>query len=309
MAIDFPSSPTLNQTLTSGLKTWQYDGEKWVIVPAPTTLDSLSNVEVPTPTSGDYLKYNGTSWVNDAIDLGTDTTGSYVQSLVAGTGITLSNNSGEGATPTVAIGQAVETTSTVTFGSVTAGGVTAGVVGSTTISTDSGDLTIAPASLATTIIGDLTVGTISPFFVNAGDLTVANDSSFGGNVWIDGPLRVEAIREKIIDGSIVSNNMTCDHFNAGIFYVTNPSANFTANVTNLSTDDGFTGTVSIFVQQGATGYYPSALQIAGTGQTIKWSGGTAPTPTSSSGKIDLFTFTMIRRSSTWTVLGSANLNY
>ena len=37
------------------------------------------------------------------ISLGTDTTGSYVSSLVAGTGITLTNNSGEGSTPTIAV--------------------------------------------------------------------------------------------------------------------------------------------------------------------------------------------------------------
>ena len=39
----------------------------------------------------------------NSVALGTDTTGNYVASLVAGTGITLSNNSGEGATPTVAV--------------------------------------------------------------------------------------------------------------------------------------------------------------------------------------------------------------
>lgn len=37
----------------------------------------------------------------DSVALGTDTTGNYVASLVAGTGISLSNNSGEGATPTI----------------------------------------------------------------------------------------------------------------------------------------------------------------------------------------------------------------
>lgn len=68
-----------------------------------TTLDGLTDVTAPSPSSGDFLKYNGSAWVNDAIDLGTDTTGSYVASLVAGTGITLTNNSGEGATPTVAV--------------------------------------------------------------------------------------------------------------------------------------------------------------------------------------------------------------
>ncbi|CAB4154382.1 hypothetical protein UFOVP629_113 [uncultured Caudovirales phage] len=66
-------------------------------------LDELHNVSLPSPASGDFLKYNGSLWVSDAIDLGTDTTGSYVSSLVAGTGITLTNNSGEGATPTIAV--------------------------------------------------------------------------------------------------------------------------------------------------------------------------------------------------------------
>jgi len=39
----------------------------------------------------------------NTVALGTDTTGNYVASLVAGTGITLTNNTGEGATPTVAV--------------------------------------------------------------------------------------------------------------------------------------------------------------------------------------------------------------
>jgi hypothetical protein len=41
--------------------------------------------------------------------------------LVAGTGVTLSNNSGENATPTIAIGQAVATSSNVRFGSIGVG--------------------------------------------------------------------------------------------------------------------------------------------------------------------------------------------
>lgn len=85
---------------------------------AATNLDGLNNVTVPSPSSGDFLKWNGTAWVNDAIDLGTDTTGAYVQSLVAGTGLTITNNSGEGATPTLAIGQNVSTSSSVTFAQV-----------------------------------------------------------------------------------------------------------------------------------------------------------------------------------------------
>lgn len=79
-----------------------------------TTLDGLTDVTAPTPSSGDFLKYNGSAWVNDAIDLSTDTTGSYVSSLVAGTGITLTNNSGEGSTPTVAVNTSTVVTLTDT---------------------------------------------------------------------------------------------------------------------------------------------------------------------------------------------------
>lgn len=85
-------------------------------------LDDIADVTITSATSGQFLKWNGTAWVNDAIDLGTDTTGSYVTSLVAGTGVTLSNNSGEGATPTIAIGQAVGTSSNVTFNDITVSG-------------------------------------------------------------------------------------------------------------------------------------------------------------------------------------------
>lgn len=92
----------------------------------------------------------------NSVALGTDTTGSYVASLVAGTGVTLTNNSGEGATPTIAIGQAVSTNSDVTFNSVTAGGVELGLF-SNTITTSSGGLTISPASLTVTIGNDLIV--------------------------------------------------------------------------------------------------------------------------------------------------------
>jgi hypothetical protein len=68
--------------------------------------------------------------------LGTDTTGNYVESLVAGTGVTLTNNTGEGATPTVAIGQAVGTTSNVTFNDVVVSGNLTVSGSTTTVNTE-----------------------------------------------------------------------------------------------------------------------------------------------------------------------------
>lgn len=85
-------------------------------------LNDTGDVTITSPSSGQFLKWNGSAWVNDTIDLGTDTAGSYVSSLVAGTGVTLSNNSGETATPTIAIGQAVGTSDNVTFNNVSVSG-------------------------------------------------------------------------------------------------------------------------------------------------------------------------------------------
>ena len=71
------------------------------------TLNDLGDVTITSAADGDFLRWNGSAWINDAVNLSTDTVGSYVTSLVAGTGVTLSNNSGEGATPTVAVDTSV----------------------------------------------------------------------------------------------------------------------------------------------------------------------------------------------------------
>lgn len=70
-------------------------------------LNDLKDVTITSAANGDFLRWNGTVWVNDAVNLSTDTVGSFVESLVAGTGITLANNSGEGATPTVTVDTSV----------------------------------------------------------------------------------------------------------------------------------------------------------------------------------------------------------
>ena len=73
------------------------------------TITNLANVSFATTIAA------------NSVALGTDTTGNYVASLVEGTGVTITNNSGENTTPTIAIGQAVATTSNVRFGSIGVG--------------------------------------------------------------------------------------------------------------------------------------------------------------------------------------------
>ena len=86
-----------------------------------TTLQTARTISLSGDVSGS-VSFNGSQNVDivttiqpNSIALGTDTTGNYVASLVAGTGVSLLNNTGEGATPTISIGQDVSTTANVVF--------------------------------------------------------------------------------------------------------------------------------------------------------------------------------------------------
>ena len=70
---------------------------------------TTTGVVTATTISGD-ITINGAgvaTIATNSVALGTDTTGDYISSLVAGTGITLANNSGEGATPTITVNTSV----------------------------------------------------------------------------------------------------------------------------------------------------------------------------------------------------------
>ena len=140
-------------------------------------------------STDNFLVSSGVVTIKDnGVILATETSGSFVQSLVAGTGVTLSGNTGENATPTVGIGQAVATTDNPTFAGLTAGAVTVGLGDNQTITTSSGNL-VLNASGDVVIAGNLQVdGTTStinsttvtiddPIMVLGGDSAAASDDN------------------------------------------------------------------------------------------------------------------------------------
>jgi hypothetical protein len=66
-------------------------------------LDELHNVSLPSPNSGEFLKYNGSLWVADAIDLGTDTTGNYMSGISGTSPVSVSHTPSEGSSATVSL--------------------------------------------------------------------------------------------------------------------------------------------------------------------------------------------------------------
>jgi hypothetical protein len=131
-----------------------------------------------------------------------------------------------------------------------------------------------------------------------------------GGVSLSGTVDVQELRETIVPVTLSTNVGTLDWTAGNIYYIgTAPTGNMTFNLTGVPTDNNKVMTINVFVTQGSTGYIPTTFQIDGTSQTIKWSNAAAPTPTSSAGKIDIFTFSLMRIGSAWVVIANSNLNY
>jgi hypothetical protein len=117
-------------------------------------LDALSDVSASAPTSGQFLKWNGSAWVPDLVDLNTDTSGNYVASLNAGTGVTLTNAvAAEAGTPTIAIGQAIGTSDSPTFSGLSIGAINLTVNGNLTYNSGTGLVTVNTLTDHNLIIG------------------------------------------------------------------------------------------------------------------------------------------------------------
>jgi hypothetical protein len=101
-----------------------------------------------------------------------------------------------------------------------------------------------------------------------------------------------------------------------LYYTSNASADWTLNVRgssgttiNSKLATGDSTTVAFLVTNGSTAYKHSALTIDGSAQTVKWSGGTAPSAGNASA-IDAYSFTIIKTASaTYTVLGAGPIKY
>jgi hypothetical protein len=129
-----------------------------------------------------------------------------------------------------------------------------------------------------------------------------------GIVSIPGILDVAEVRETVVSNSFSTNVMTANYNDGAIHYATvAPTGNFTISLTNVPTTTSKSITMSFLITQGSTGYIPTTINLNGSSQTIRWVGGSAPTPTSSAGKIDIFNFTLILAASN-VVIASANLN-
>jgi hypothetical protein len=194
--------------------------------------------------------------------------------------------------------------SSIKTGAVDAAAITGS--GNLAIATDK--LTVNASTGAVAMAGALGV---SGLLTANGGITSSGALTFSGGASFSGTTDVQELREQVVDVTLSTNAGTLDWTAGNIYYVaTAPTGNMTFNVTNVPTDNSKIMTINVFVTQGSTGYIPGTFQIGGTSQTIRWAGGSAPTATSSAGKIDVFSFTMQRTSAgAWLVYATSSLNF
>ena len=130
----------------------------------------------------------------------------------------------------------------------------------------------------------------------SGSLTVSGTSSLSGHTILS------EISETInVTPGATASTVVYDFSTGAIWYHATASTNYTANFTNLPTDNNRVITATIMISQGVTPYIPTAVQIGGASQVIKWAGGTA---SGTANKLDIVGFTFVSAGSVWAqVLG------
>ena len=109
----------------------------------------------------------------------------------------------------------------------------------------------------------------------------------------------DVITPRTFDTTIVFNAAL-----GSVFSVATPSANFIANFSNIPTTDYRATAFTIIIEQGSTAYIPNAVQIDGSGYSVKWQGGTPPA--GDANKTNFFSFVLLRIQGAWSVTGSAS---
>jgi hypothetical protein len=201
----------------------------------------------------------------------------------------------------VRIGSGIDITSSGTISISTASeSVVGGVrIGSGIVIDNSGTISVSTGvSVASSLTGSIL----------ASNITTSSLTTLGTliGLTVQGTTTLQQTLEVYTSLTTASGTVVHNCSNGVIFVHDNPTANWTANFTNVSTETNRVMSVALLINQGTTPYIPSIVQVDGIPQVLNWQGNVIPT--GNANKKDLVNFTFVTPAntgtSTYTVLGS-----
>ena len=337
MPLLFPANPTNGQTTTTGGRTWTYNGTGWTTplatgsggasvtvsnaAPATTTIGSLWLND----NTGEMTAYYGGTWADFITGGGAGGSSGGSGSATVTVSSTSPINQSEGALwldqdtgdlsillSNVWIGIA-STSSSGEVGATGATGLTgaSGVAGATGLTGNTGatGLTgnIGPVG-ATGLTGNIgpvgATGLTGPTGTTgtAGAAGATGATGTAGTVGATGATGIISSAEPLTALTASTGVVAHSYLTGTVWHHSSISASFTANFTNIPTTNNQVITFVLFLYQGATPYSVSAVQIDGVAQTISWFDAAAPTAVAN--RKEIWTFSLVRVASAWTVHGS-----
>lgn len=124
------------------------------------------------------------------------------------------------------------------------------------------------------------------------------------NINATGILKIDQVQEKFFSLTNQSGTVSHDCSNGHVFYHYQPTGSITVNLLNLDLSAAYATAVTLVIEQGATAYMPTAVQINGVTQTIKWQSGTIPSGNANG--VDVVGFSILNSSGNYVVLGQAS---
>jgi hypothetical protein len=288
-------------------------------------LDDINNVTAPSPSSGDYLRWNGTAWVNvagQAVATTSDVTFNDVtvsgNLTVSGTTTTVNTATLSVADNIVVLNSDVTTSPTENAGIEVERGTSTNVLLRWNETNDVWELTNDGTNYSP-IATESYVSTQTSTLDNLGDVAFASVASgdiirYNGTSWVnDSVLRPTAVIEPAsVSATAATGTINMDAQTAPtLYYTSNATADWTMNLRGSSTVSmnsflatGQLTTVTFLATNGSTPYRVTAVQVDGNSVSPKWQGGSAPAA-GNANSIDAYTFTILKTAdATFTVFAS-----
>ena len=155
------------------------------------------------------------------------------------------------------------------------------------------NLTVGFGSNLVVTSGQTYLNTLVPYSVDG--INIQGDTSFTAGV-----VNFQTVSQTVTSISGATGVTEHSLANGAVFFHSSIAGNFTANFTNVPTDNDRGIGVALILEQGGTGYLPTAVQINGASATLRWAYDTIPTP--SSNQVDTVSFTLLRIDGTWIVI-------